>query len=410
MARLVESVRGRFILEHEGYSYHKHSTNRNQTRTYWRCEKRDICNGSLSTNFNINDGIQDLKTGKAHTHEVNPVDIEVKNVVRAIKRKAVEHPNVPPSALYREEVVQVRNEEVLMSLPERNDIIRTINRVQNRHRPRNPVSLEDLEIVAPYTTTLNGQDFLQFDSRDQNRIVIFYTLDALTKLCNSRNIFCDGTFKTVPNMFFRLYTIHGTVNGYVFPMVYVLATRKTEETYYTIFNHLKEHAARLGQEFNPQYIVSDFELGFLNVARQLWPQSTVHGCLFHFTQAIWRYAVNLGLKVQFNQDQEVRTSIQMLLALPFVPLADLITVFDSISEEVPDDVVDLVNYIDATYVRGRAARGRRRATAPRFAPPLWNVYELVLNKMQRSNNVCEGWHSRFSKSNHKSSFRSMEVH
>lgn len=88
--------------------------------------------------------------------------------------------------------------------------------------------------------------------------------------------------------------------------------------------------------------------------------------------------------------------------LPFVPLNDVEEVFDLIlenvntdEETVVQDLQDLVNYVDATYITGVPARGRRRAVPPRFEPGLWNVYDMVVNRLHRSTNVVEGWHSRF---------------
>lgn len=86
-------------------------------------------------------------------------------------------------------------------LLQRTDLLRTINRIQNRNRPVNPEFLSDLVIQAPYTTLLNGQAFLQHDSGtdDPERFIIFYVPRALEILCNSRIFFGDGTFKTVPS-------------------------------------------------------------------------------------------------------------------------------------------------------------------------------------------------------------------
>lgn len=58
-------------------------------------------------------------------------------------------------------------------------------------------------------------------------------------------------------------------------------------------------------------------------------------------------------------------------------------------------VLPLWQYIDVTYVRGIAARGRRAAVGPRFTQSSWNVYNSVLDKMHRTNNLVEGWHYKF---------------
>lgn len=51
--------------------------------------------------------------------------------------------------------------------------------------------------------------------------------------------------------------------------------------------------------------------------------------------------------------------------------------------------------MQVNYIRGRKARGNRRATGPRYGLDLWNVYDLVIQKMARTNNQSEGWHNRF---------------
>lgn len=81
--------------------------------------------------------------------------------------------------------------------------------------------------------------------------------------------------------------------------------------------------------------------------------------------------------------------------MPFVPLHDVEMVFDqlNISIEGNTGLENLYNYVEDNYIRGRATR--RRSSTPAYKPELWNVYFLVKNKMHRTNNVAEGWHSKF---------------
>lgn len=53
--------------------------------------------------------------------------------IRAIKRRAEEQSNTPPSSIFLEEISQVNDNEVITNLPQRNDIMRTINRIQNQN-------------------------------------------------------------------------------------------------------------------------------------------------------------------------------------------------------------------------------------------------------------------------------------
>ena len=69
--------------------------------------------------------------------------------------------------------------------------------------------------------------------------------------------------------------------------------------------------------------------------------------------------------------------------------------YDVILEDIPEDFVPVAEYFEVTYIRGKPARGRRRAVAVRYAPEIWNHYYSVLNGSDRTNNSSEGWHNRF---------------
>lgn len=144
---------------------------------------------------------------------------------------------------------------------------------------------------------------MRFDSEidDPDRFIMFYTISALGKLCASRMVLCDGTFKTVPTMFYQMYSLHGIVHEHTFPLIYMLTNTKNEAFYINMLQQLKSHAENLNVQLEPQYISSDFEIAFINAARTVFPNAVIHGCLFHFTQNLWKYAVNKGLKTNFIQ-------------------------------------------------------------------------------------------------------------
>lgn len=52
-------------------------------------------------------------------------------------------------------------------------------------------------------------------------------------------------------------------------------------------------------------------------------------------------------------------SVNLLLAIPFLPLNDLSEVFVDLKDEICSEVQPLWQYIDETYVRGVRAWGRR---------------------------------------------------
>lgn len=300
MLRLEDGIRNSKVLvdveRGHRYTIVKHSGE----ATYWRCKNRRTCNGSIKTNYYLSDPLIVLKYGKPHIHASEDAEIIVDAAVRRIKRRAESHPNEPPAQIIRRELANENREEILVRMPERRLLLRTVNRCQNDARPGLPSTLTDIEINDPYDKTEAGVVFLQHDSGvgDANRILMFYTVDNLRYLCSSSAIFMDGTFKCAPRLFRQLYTLHAVVFNEVFPLIYIVTLNQTTETYLKILRVLRNHAETLNLSFTPQHIHVDFEMSAISAAREVLPEAEVHGCLFHLTQSIFRYAVlNCGLKV-----------------------------------------------------------------------------------------------------------------
>lgn len=403
VGRFVRSNKGKKLLVCDGYTYNINS--KAKGTAYWRCVKggkNGVCNGTARTTLSAltEEGDQVAVTLlQDHLHHRDETEIAVQEIVRNLHVRAVSQPNDAPSSLIRDAIAEVREEAVLHRLPARQTLARNVRRIQARTRPANPRSLRDLTVFHPYDKTIGGAQFLQHDITygEDDRLLMFYTLAALTLLCNSRVIFCDGTFKVAPKLFYQLYTIHVVVGAYVYPVIYCLSTRKNQQTYELIFNRLKEHAASLGLNFAPTRVTCDFEMAAMNAIRTVLPDAEIAGCQFHFGQSVWRQAQRLGLQSLYDTEPAIKESVNYLLALPFVPIEDLNTVFEYLYNEIEDEMLPLWQYLDQTYVRRRPARGRRQGSPALFPPPLWNVVEACRNHFARSNNFVEGWHSKFAK-------------
>src|SRR5438105_682639 len=73
-------------------------------------------------------------------------------------------------------------------------------------------ALNELIVSEYLTKALNGSDFLVKDIvLDVDRILLFTTIANVRYLEQSTFWIMDGTFKTVPNIFRQLYSIHGRV-------------------------------------------------------------------------------------------------------------------------------------------------------------------------------------------------------
>lgn len=113
-------------------------------------------------------------------------------------------------------------ESVAVKLQNTQSLCRTIQRARIRENapPPNPATAEDLIISGDYANTQTGAKFLYYDNKKKNRIIIFTTRKNLKFLQNCKHWHADGTFKTVPNIFAHLYTIHGLYENTTIPLVY----------------------------------------------------------------------------------------------------------------------------------------------------------------------------------------------
>ena len=73
----------------------------------------------------------------------------------------------------------------------------------------------------------------------------------------------------------------------------------------------------------PATVTVDFEIGLMAAILDEFPATILHGCYFHFTQAIWRKVQFFGLVQQYKDNDEVMTVCRQLMAQPFIPVADL---------------------------------------------------------------------------------------
>ncbi|KAL3113218.1 hypothetical protein niasHT_018372 [Heterodera trifolii] len=141
----------------------------------------------------------------------------------------------------------------------------------------------------------------------------------------------------------------------------------------------------------PDNIIIDFEKSVENIFRNLIPTANIHGCFFHFSQAIWRKAQHLGLERRYVADEDYRTFIKMFTALSFCPTADVAQHFNSLSlyfiNSAGNDQAHLefIDYFESTWI-GRPTR------RPMFQHEMWNNREITIQHLTRTTNSVESWH------------------
>ena len=125
----------------------------------------------------------------------------------------------------------------------------------------------------------------------------------------------------------------------------------------------------------PADINIDFEAGTIGALGQVYPLSSVHGCLFHLSKNVFKHVQQLGLQQMYLDDDIFRENIRMIPALNFV-------------------ILYMTRLLNNQFYVGEV-RGDHRFP-PIFPHVLWNVNSRVQNNLPRTNNHLEGWHTRFS--------------
>jgi len=223
---IIPSQKGRYEINVRGYLLTKEK-HRGYVY-YWCCDKRrsENCQGRATTTFC--DGKHILKNFVFHSHAPQTSSAAIANVLNQMKENVKQNQDLP-CQIFQKTLVTI-NSENAPYMPSKNALRKRIAYVRKTERPPEPQSLEDLIIPEAFRRTLNNKLFLVRDSTvAQERIILYTTKLNVHRLSCAPYWLMDGTFKTVPNIFFQLYTIHAQVGGdnyRILPLVYALMTSK----------------------------------------------------------------------------------------------------------------------------------------------------------------------------------------
>lgn len=379
----LENGRGGFYLLKGGYKYSIKT--RRTDRCYWRCVNRE-CRATLTTLNNI-----PITFGEEHNHPSDYLGLGASAFINSVKKRCSDE-ITPVSAIYDEELRKLATgdadddiENLIGRIPTYYSCKTALYLSRSKTLPKLPETRTDIDLQGEWTETLSGMNFLiSDDNNDMNeRIIVFATDDNLRQLSASTVVMGDGTFYTSPRQFTQLYTLHGCVNGSVFPLVFGLLPNKREETYTRFFTLIREAAFQRGIELAPGTVLVDFEIASWSAIASVFPESTIRGCFFHYCQCIWRKVQGCGLAVRYTEDDNLKRLVRRAAVLPLVPSADVEDVWFSALEENNDNTPEVTRFTD--YVTETWVEGRRQG---------WNHFD---NDGPRTTNNAESWHSKINR-------------
>ncbi|XP_015118115.1 uncharacterized protein LOC107041851 [Diachasma alloeum] len=234
---LTKNQKRGLILSHDEFMYYL--VTKSEGKVLWRCSKYGrTSHGYCYTTIAAPEG--EVLSIKEHKHAGVAGEIEPKVVKAKINDRAVSTHDGPSKILAKPlEGASASASGCLLNLESLAKTARNRQAINNPTPPE-PTSAQDLIVSGSYSQTTKNEPFLMYDSKNENRILIFFTEYNLNTLASCDTWLPDGTFQVSPLNFQQLYTIHGLKDGKVLPLVYMMCKKKSKKTYITVLRKLKE--------------------------------------------------------------------------------------------------------------------------------------------------------------------------
>lgn len=255
---------------------------------------------------------------KAHSctqdHAKNVMQVELSKC----KQKILSNESTSVPGIYKEFVGSLKDSgiDLIQKIPPFSKVKSGFYKSRNANFGVNKICSSkacEVEIPEKY------KDFILADYccyEDGLRIIIFGSERGKEQLCKAKHYFADGTFKSCPNPFCQLYTIHadmGSSKKYtnICPLVYALMSERTEKAYTILIQMLRSQVPN----WCPKKFMTDFEFAAINAIKAEFPNIILRGCLYHYKNSLRRKGKALGLlKTKYT-----RRIVNLCAALPLLP-------------------------------------------------------------------------------------------
>ena len=143
-----------------------------------------------------------------------------KKFLLSVKEKVIQYPNRPTQQIYETEVHKaLSSDDAPESLHDYGDIKHVLKYSRSKDHESLPSILKELEVLDRQKVIVRGgkqEQFLIFDSKNKNRILVFCSETSCRILSLAKNWHGDGTFHCSAKFFHQLYVIHA-----IYIMIYV---------------------------------------------------------------------------------------------------------------------------------------------------------------------------------------------
>lgn len=378
----------------DGFTYEYNGKRRDTT--YYRCILYGRgCRGTC----NEKEGI--VTKRKEHCHDEDFDEKDRKEFYKGLKIAASTSELSTPKRVVAS-YISDKDNELLQKISDINPLKKMAQRVLHKieDNPPAPRNIDDIAITGTYTVTGKNESFLLSDTGvGTDRLLIFSTIRNMKLLANSKDIHADGTFKSSPQHFEQMFSIHSIVNGNLLPLVYVISFKKSSNIYDRVLDIILEKEPL----FMPNTLMMDFDRAQLKSFLDRFPSIKLRGCYFHWKKCILKNmkdSKELYSKFLINQDL-FKSNLKKLFALCFLPEIDIIRGFEllmAISFFTSLDNHLIINqflmYFEKVWIGTKIGNSDQRNN-PIYTPAIWSQNYAVLSDLDRTNNKVEGFHNGF---------------
>jgi len=78
-----------------------------------------------------------------------------------------------------------------------------------------------------------------------------------------------------------------------------------------------------GNQISDKFVIVDFERAIHNALLEIFPDTTLYGCVWHFKHSLTQKVAKLAIKRLYNQSKEFKKLVSMIGALVWCPPADI---------------------------------------------------------------------------------------
>ena len=264
----------------EGYKFGYHKTLKNDILRF-KCTNKK-CNSYFKMD-ELKNIISDVTLHNHIREEERTISRQI--ISNNVKRKAMEDISIKPDKLICKELDN--GNPVTVTIPDLHLIRKNLNFARKSKFPSIPKNIEDVHMVLnsiDTPLTVEKESFVLVNDNISN-IILFSCEKNLRFLSSLNTIYVDGTFKYCTKFFLQMFTIHGFLNDYYIPLVFILLPNKNINSYAKAFQYINEECLKLRLHFNPDIVYADYEGAIHRAINIVWPKAEIKGCRFHLAQS-----------------------------------------------------------------------------------------------------------------------------